>query len=145
MNQIAIRGIAPNNLNDDRTLLLLDVTFNGEVFAWETRISPLYTGSFNNYIEENTDKIFSDIENKLELWETLSPKTREIVVEGDEIITVAIERSEIVRPTYPDYYVLRKQEYPSIQEQLDAFWKDGSVQQSMQQTIQNIKNKYPKQ
>jgi hypothetical protein len=44
-----------------------------------------------------------------------------------EVITVDIEKSEIVKPEIPDYYAKRRAEYPSIGDQLDAFWKGGDA------------------
>jgi len=146
MNQLVIKGIAPSNLQDDRTLILLDVTYNDEVFAWETRMSPTFTGSFQSHIEAHSTTIYADIQNKLTEWENLSPKTRQINIGefSDKIITVPITREEIVKPTYPDYYVLRANEYPSLAEQMDAVWKGNTAQQTMQEVINAIKLKYPK-
>lgn len=140
MNQIILKGIGPSSPPDDRTLILLDVTYNDEVFAWETRMLPTYTGSFQEHIDVHSTAIYADIQNKLTEWENLSPKTREI----EDGVIVPVTRDEIVKPTYPDYYVLRAQEYPTLAEQMDAFWKGGEAQQNMQQLISNIKLKYPK-
>ena len=147
MNQINLKGITHSSPPDDRTLILLDVTYNDEVFAWETRMPPTFTGSFQEHIDTHTTAIYTDIQNKLTEWENLSPKTREIIdpLFGEQTTTVPITREEIVKPTYPDYYVLRAQEYPPLSEQMDAFWKGGTAQQNMQQRIQDIKNKYPKE
>ena len=147
MNQLVIKGIAPSNLQDDRTILILDVTFNDEIFDWQIRVPPSYTGSFSDYVDDISDQIFADIENKMTMWQNLSPKTQEIVIDNfgeEQIITVPIQQQDIVKPTYPDYYVLRANEYPSIPEQLDAVWKGGIPQQNMQQRIDDIKAKYPK-
>jgi capsid portal protein len=147
MNQLVIKGIAPSNLQDDRTILILDVTFNDEIFDWQVRVPPSYTGIFSNYVDDISDQIFADIENKMTIWQNLSPKTQEIVIDNfgeEQIITVPIHQQDIVKPTYPDYYVLRANEYPSLAEQLDAVWKGGIPQQNMQQRIDDIKAKYPK-
>lgn len=42
------------------------------------------------------------------------------------------------------YKQLRKEEYPSIADQLDAIWSGGPAQAAMLATIQGIKGKYPK-
>lgn len=150
MNQIILNGIASGNSFDDRTLLILSVTLNDEVFEWSVRVHPSYTGSFGEYPQIYSDQIYADIQNKLNHWDALTPKTRDVVMDADvmgneQTITVPIQRDEIVRPTYPDYYVFRAREYPSVAEQLDAYWKGGTAQQDMQQRIQNIKLKYPKE
>ncbi len=145
MNSITLTGVANGNQMDDRTLLVIDVTYNDELFPWSTRMTPTYTGSFDQYIAENADSIYADIAAKLQVWEDLDPKEREIPPEfGEPPIIVPITRGEIVTPTYPDYYVLRAREYPSVAEQMDAFWKGGAAADAMHQKILDIKNKYPK-
>lgn len=44
-----------------------------------------------------------------------------------------------------DHAILRKQEYPSIADQLDAIWKGGKEVAAMRDLILSIKAKYPKQ
>jgi capsid portal protein len=147
MNQLVIKGIAAGNLQDDRTILIVDATLNDEIFDWQIRVPPSYTGSFSEYVENTSEQIFADIENKMTIWQNLSPKTQDIVINDfgeEQTITVPIQQQDIVKPTYPDYYVLRANEYPSISEQLDAIWKGGTPQQNMQYAIQDIKTKYPK-
>lgn len=46
------------------------------------------------------------------------------------------------RPT--DYKTQRMDEYPSIAEQLDAFWKGGEAAEEMRQRVLAVKEKYPK-
>jgi hypothetical protein len=43
--------------------------------------------------------------------------------------------------TYAD---LRKQHYPSIEDQLDALWKGGAFQEEMRKEIFAVKAKFPK-
>lgn len=42
------------------------------------------------------------------------------------------------------YKFRRREEYPSIGDQLDALWKGGEAAAAMAATIQEIKAKYPK-
>ncbi len=44
-----------------------------------------------------------------------------------------------------EYIVSRKQEYPSIGDQLDALFKAGVFPEEMAAQIQAVKDKYPKQ
>jgi hypothetical protein len=57
---------------------------------------------------------------------------------------VDIDKSEIVRPDNPDYYALRRAEYPALGEQLDALWKGGEAAAEMTSRIAEVKAKYPK-
>lgn len=43
-----------------------------------------------------------------------------------------------------EYQRLRKPEYPSIGDQLDALWKGGAAAESMLALVQAVKTKYPK-
>jgi len=145
MNNITLQGIRDGNTQDDRMLLVLEVQYNDETFPWEVRMFPSYTGSYDQYIAEHASGIYADIASKLEQWELLDPKERVIESPFDEEpIIVPITREEVVTPTYPDYYVLRANEYPPLTEQMDAFWKGGDAAEQMQQKILDIKTKYPK-
>jgi hypothetical protein len=44
-----------------------------------------------------------------------------------------------------EYQRLRKLEYPSIGDQLDALWKGGLAAEEMLAKVQAVKNKYPKE
>jgi hypothetical protein len=145
MNNITLQGIRDGNTQDDRMLLVLEVRYNDEIFPWNIRMHPTYVGTYDEYITEHASSIYADIASKLEQWELLDPKEREIESPfGKEPIVVPITREEVVTPTYPDYYVLRANEYPPLAEQMDAFWKGGDAAEQMQQKILDIKLKYPK-
>jgi hypothetical protein len=61
-------------------------------------------------------------------------------------VEVLITKEEIVKPSIPDYYALRRSEYPSLGDQLDAVWKglDSQAFIEMQAKIAAVKAKYPK-
>lgn len=42
------------------------------------------------------------------------------------------------------YAEKRRREYPTIGDQLDAFWKGGAEAEAMKAKIQAVKNKHPK-
>ena len=154
MNSIELTGIGPSGYHDDRTTIYLRVTYSSanaalnvtdEVFDWSLHMPPTCPDSLAEFIASKDQLVYNDIENKLQQWHDLNPKTREI--EGtspEEIITVDIQREEIVCPTYPDYYVKRAMEYPTPANQLDAYWKGGADRDAMQARIDAIKAKYPK-
>lgn len=144
MNQVVLVGIAPSEPYDNRVKLILKVTYNGEVFDWVARMPPSSSSSFQDFVDSHASDILADVAAKLQQWEDLNPKTREVVDDTGASITVDIDRSEIVVPTYPDYYVLRAREYPRIEEQLDALWKGGVAQEQMSSLINSVKAKYPK-
>lgn len=43
-----------------------------------------------------------------------------------------------------DWEALREDAYPSVEDQLDAFWKGGEIATTMQTKILAIKTRYPK-
>lgn len=43
-----------------------------------------------------------------------------------------------------DYAELRRKEYPTIGDQLDAMWKGGAALQEMAQKVAAVKEKFPK-
>jgi hypothetical protein len=54
-----------------------------------------------------------------------------------------LEQNNNITPT-TDYQSLRRNEYPSIGDQLDALWKGGEALVEMSARIQAVKTKYPK-
>lgn len=144
MNSVILTGISPSEMGDNRTKLILGVEHEGEQFEWVLYVPPSITNAFQDYVDQNAAAVHADIAAKLQQWDDLEPKTK--IIESDsmgETITVPIAREEIVCPTYPDYYVLRAREYPTLAEQLDAFWKGGAAAEAMAKTISTIKNQYP--
>lgn len=155
MNSITLAGIQePNTPHDNRLVIYLTVnyktgTIDGqdvyEDFNWFIRMPPTFDGSFGDYIALREPTIYSDIATKLQQWDNLDPKTREVPGPmGEGSTTVPITREEIVCPTYPDYYVKRASEYPALTEQFDAYWKGGADRDAMYAEIEAIKTKYPK-
>lgn len=145
MNNIIFTGVGQSTYNDDRTPLYLEVTYENEIYNWFLRMPPTSNASFSEYITSKEQEIYDDIATKLEIWNNLDPKSKTIPgIRLEEIITIPIEKGEIVCPTYPDYYVKRTLEYPALANQLDAFWKGGADKDAMQALIEEIKLKYPK-
>lgn len=145
MNSVTLTGIAPSESNDNRTKLILSVVHEGEHFDWVLRMPSNFSDTPQEYVNLNADTVHADIAAKLIEWENLEPKTRTIEDFIGESVVVDITRDEIVKPTYPDYYILRAREYPVLSEQFDALWKGGDAAAAMISTIAAIKAKYPKE
>lgn len=142
---IAVTGISDGNKDDDRLVVFLKVTHLEKEYDWFIRIPP-NTLDWREYVNLQESAILADIEKKEQEWElvkdTVKYETESLTGQQFEVRPT---RDDIVRPTYPDYYILRKQEYPSLAEQMDAYWKGGDSLAEMQDKILGIKQKYPKQ
>jgi hypothetical protein len=60
-----------------------------------------------------------------------------------DAITVA-KMAAMGFPVLPAYVTQREMSYPSIGDQLDAFWKGGAEAEAMKAKIDAVKAKYPK-
>ena len=140
---ISLEGLMSVGGDETRALAMVKVVHNEQTYDWQMFIPEGV--DLATYIEESEVRIKAEIDAKEAEWEALDPKTKEIVdgIMG-EVITVDIEKSEIVKPEIPDYYAKRRAEYPSIGDQLDAFWKGGDAATEMLAKIQAVKDKYPK-
>lgn len=143
---ISLEGLTTVGNNEDRALAYIKVEYNGNVYLWQIYI-PKDVVNLELFLEDSKSKIEFEIDTKEQEWLLLNPKTRIIQdpITGENI-TVEIQKDEIVKANIPDYYALRRSEYPSIGEQLDAVWKGSNSQAyiDMLKKIQDIKNKYPK-
>lgn len=139
---ISLEGIASNLANEERGLAYLKVEHNGQTYDWQLFVPP--GADLSAYIAAKEASIYADIDAKEAAW-AVAPKTREIPdIMGGDPTTVDVDKSEIVRPDNPDYYALRRAEYPAIGEQLDALWKGGEAAAAMTAKIAEVKAKYPK-
>lgn len=74
----------------------------------------------------------------IEIWEHPTiPKPNRI-----EVLRILDEYEAYLTKTI--YKKKRQQEYPSIEDQLDALWKGGQEAQEMKARIEAVKAKYPK-
>ena len=140
---ISLEGLMNVGGDETRALAMVKVVHNEQTYDWQTFVPEGV--DLATYIEESEVRIKAEIDAKEAAWTALTPKTREIEdpMTG-ETITQDIPKDEIVRPDIPDYYAKRRAEYPSIGDQLDAFWKGGDEATSMLAKIQAVKDKYPK-
>ena len=140
---ISLEGLMSVGGDETRALAMVKVDHNGQTYDWQIFIPE--GANLSEYVTNAEATVKAQIDAKEAAWTALTPKTREIEdpMTG-ETITVDIPKDEIVRPEIPDYYAKRRSEYPSIGDQLDAFWKGGQAEADMFDRIQAIKNKYPK-
>ena len=140
---ISLEGLHSGGLGEDRSIAILKVEHNNQTYDWKVYI-PM-NADLSVYLSSKESDIYADIDAKEALWEALDPKTRTTPdpMTG-EPVEYPIDKSEVVAPDFPDYYAKRREEYPSLADQLDAYWKGGTNTSAMKQRIAAIKSKYPK-
>lgn len=139
-------GVQAENGKDERLVASLKITVDGVEYDWMT-FAPANVPDLLIFLEETAPILEAEIRYKEAKWAALNPKTRvEIHPMTGETVTVNMAKSEVVRPENPDYYARRRQEYPAINEQLDALWKGPNSQAflDMEAKIKAVKEKYPK-
>ena len=146
MSSINLVGLASNLPDENRALAYIEVQHNDNVYNWQIFIPP-NVENIDQFLQSAQESILNDIDLKELAWTELEPKTRNFPdpMTG-ETTEVPISKEEIVKPSIPDYYALRRNEYPSLGDQLDAVWK-GTTSQAfldMQAKIALVKSKYPK-
>ena len=146
MSIVTLIGLASNLNNESRALAHLEVNHNENIYNWQIFI-PNNIENIDAFLESSKQSILNDIDNKEILWSQLDPKTRTMddPFTGQPIV-VDIAKEEIVKASIPDYYAQRREEYPSLGDQLDSMWKglDSQAFLDMQTKITAIKLKYPK-
>lgn len=143
MTTVSLEGLQSGMAGEDRAIAILKVGHNGQTYDWQIYVP---VGSdLSAFIAGCAGQVGAEINVKEAAWAALTPKTREIEdpLTGEKQ-TVAINKSEVVRPEIPDYYAKRRAEYPSVGDQLGAQWKGGQEAADMQAKIQAVKDKYPK-
>jgi hypothetical protein len=140
---ISLEGLMTMGGDETRALAMVKVEYNEQTYDWQLFVPNGV--DLSTFIADSEVAVKAQIDAKEAEWTALNPKTREIEdpITG-EPTTVDIDKSEIVKPEIPDYYAKRRAEYPSIGDQLDAFWKGGDAAAEMLAKIQAVKDKYPK-
>jgi hypothetical protein len=143
---ITLTGLASNLEGEERALAHVEVNHNGNIYNWQVFL-PRSVENVQSYLNSIEQSVIDDIDSKELAWSNLDPKTRTIndPFTGQETV-IEISKEEIVKPDIPDYYALRRNEYPSLGDQLDAMWKGVNSQDfiNMQTKIAEVKAKYPK-
>jgi hypothetical protein len=146
MSSINLVGLASNLPDENRALAYIEVQHNDNTYNWQIFI-PSNVENIDQFLQSAQQSILNDIDLKELAWTELEPKTRSLPdpISGESIET-PISKDEIVKPSIPDYYALRRSEYPSLGDQLDAMWKGVTSQAflDMQDKIALVKAKYPK-
>ena len=142
---IGLKGLYTPPAPETRAIAYLSVEHNGQTYDWMIYVPQ--DANVGEYLAANETAIYNSIDAKEAIWTALEPKTRTVVdpMTNEETV-VAIDKSEVVKPDYPDYYALRRSAYPSIGDQLDAFWKgvDSEEYGIILSKIQAVKDQYPK-
>jgi hypothetical protein len=140
---VSLEGLQSGIAGEERSVALLKVEHNSQTYDWSIYIPP--DVNLSDYLTSKESDIYADIDSKEAQWAALTPKTRDVVDSfTGETQTFNIDKSEIVRPDFPDYYAKRRTEYPPLSDQLDAMWKGGNALNDMLQKINLVKAKYPK-
>jgi hypothetical protein len=140
---VSLEGLMTVGGDETRALAIVKVDHNGQTYDWQIFVPP--NVELSAFISGSEARLKAEIDYKEAQWDALDPKTREVEdpMTG-ETTTVDIDKSEIVRPTIPDYFAQRRGAYPPIGDQLDAQWKGGEEAADMFDRIQAVKAKYPK-
>ena len=147
---IGLKGLFTPQGPEDRDIVYLEVQYNGQVYDWAAYIPHSdisHTITLGEALSAMEQKIYDEIDYKEAQWAALDPKTKTIfdpITNQEE--TVPIQKEEIVKPDMPDYYALRRGEYPQVGDQLDAIAKgiESVEYQEILSEIQAVKTKYPK-
>lgn len=143
---IGLKGLYTPPPPEERDIAYLEVVHNGQTYDWMAFIPR--GQDIDQSLTNIEQKVYDEIDRKEAEWEALTPKTK---IVGNPILgksqEVPIQKEEIVKPDNPDYYALRRAEYPSLGDQLDAFWKGPESPEyvTMLSKIAEVKAKYPKQ
>jgi hypothetical protein len=140
---ISLEGLVTVGGDETRALTHLKVVHNAQTYDWQRFIPPGM--DLQVFMATQEASVKAEIDAKEAEWAALTPKTRDTEDPfTGEITTVDIDKSEVVRPTMPDYFAQRRAAYPSIGDQLDAQWKGGADAEAMQAKIDAVKAQYPK-
>lgn len=142
---ISLEGLLTVGGNEDRALADLKVEHNGLTYLWK-RYVPAGVNDLTQWLVDIDTSVRAEIDLREAEWSALEPKTRTIEDTVGESRTVDIPKEEIVCPTIPDYYALRRNAYPPIGEQLGATFKGVESPEfiEMQVRIEAVKALYPK-
>lgn len=95
-------GISINSTKSGRTLVYTDIIRDGVVYHWTIYVPTLVDTTLTDYLISNADVYEADIIAKEEIWANM-PHTKEIVGIDGQLVTVDIQKEEIVCASTPDY------------------------------------------
>ena len=146
---VELKGIFTPPAPETRDVAHIEVVYNGNTYNWM-----VYTTQgidIADSLASMETRIYAEIDYKEAQWAALEPKTKTVLrpfnhVTGESTVVVDIAKEEVVKPDYPDYYALRRNEYPLLGDQLGGISKgiDSDEYQDILIKIQAVKDKYPK-
>jgi hypothetical protein len=142
---INLKGLYTPPPPEDRNIAYLDISYNGNHYDWMAYV-PVGV-DVGQHLQSVEQSIYADIDRKEAQWSSLTPKTRSVFdLDTNQEIVVDIQKEEIVKPDYPDYYAKRRAEYPSLADQIGALINQNSSPSftEIQAKIAAVKSKYPK-
>lgn len=144
---VILRGIRSNLPGDDRALAVVEVHYNGNEYEWQVYIPP-HVENAHEYLEQAQNSVYQEIQAKEDMWASMSDEEKfstTVGENGEEIRTPLMSKEEIVAPTIPDNYARRKNSYPPIGDQLDAYWAGPgtSKYKNMMDRIKAVKDAFP--
>lgn len=142
---VELKGIFTPPAPETRDIAHIEVVHNGNTYNWMVYIPQGV--SVADSLSSMETRIYAEIDYKEAQWAALEPKTKTIfnpIKMEEEVVDIAKE--EVVKPDNPDYYALRRNEYPAIGDQLGGISKgiDSAEYQEILTKIQAVKDKYPK-
>lgn len=143
MTTVSLEGLQSGISGEDRAIALLKVVHKGVTYDWQIFVPDGV--NLPEFVANSAARVGAEIDVKEAAWAALAPKTRPVQdpMTGETRVE-DIPKSEIVCPEIPDYFAKRREEYPSLGEQLDALWKGDKAAAALQARIQAVKKKYPK-
>lgn len=146
ITSISLEGLGSGAYPETRSLAYISVTYNSQVYKWQVYVPNTVT-DLNQFLQDSSASIQAQIDAKEAVWQALEPKTKTVLdpLTGEPTL-VAIPKEEVVRADVPDYFAQRRDAYPSIGDQLDAFWKgpNSADYTQMVSKIQAVKTQFPK-
>jgi hypothetical protein len=144
--KVSLKGLKTMEAPEDRGLLFIDVEYNNTNYDWHLFIPSDRITDISGFIEDSLEFIKDDIDTKESQWDSMDKQRVGLDPFTNEEIVINIDKSEIVKPDFPDYYMKRRTEYPSIGEQLDALWKgeDSPDYISVKNKVLGVKQSNPK-
>ena len=146
---VELKGLSTPPAPETRDVAHIEVVHNGNTYNWMVYVSQ--GTSIADSLASMETRIYAEIDYKEAQWAALEPKTKTVLrpfnpITGESTVVVDILKEEVVKPDYPDYYALRRNEYPAIGDQLGGISKgvDSSEYLDILTKIQAVKDKYPK-
>lgn len=146
--KIQLIGIKSPDINSDETRDIVHVMVEHPTTK-QTYIWSVYRDQsipLDVFLATCQETIKSEIDYKEAIWKVSKTEKKKISDENGIEKEVPIEKIEIVKPEIPDYYALRRKEYPSLAEQIGALINPDATPSldEVRTKVLDVKLKYPK-